>query len=117
MSLAGNGNKGKGSRTISRLDAKLDHMIGHTFHGSHVKIRGPNEPETEIECDQRVHGGDRKRTITIQRKGHIGITCRLANDEHEGLLSTNNDLHGGEHLHSFGIIGDDTHLFSARIRL
>ena len=51
MSLAGNGNKREGSRTIPCLDAKLHNMIRRTFHGSHVKIRGPNEPETEIEGD------------------------------------------------------------------
>lgn len=51
MSLAGNGNKRKRSRTIPCLDAELHNMIRRTFHGPHVKIRGPNEPETEIERD------------------------------------------------------------------
>ena len=87
-------------------------MIGHTFHGSHVKIRGPNETETEIERNQRIHRSDRKRSITIQWKRHIRITGRLANKEHQWLLSTNNDLHRGEHFYPFRVIGDNTHLFS-----
>ena len=110
MPLTLDGDKGeeKGARVAPCANADVHELVGETLHGPSVDKGMLDEPETEIERNERIHGGQTEKGVWTHLHIDIGMALGLLDDKNKKLpfsmehVNRRNDVQPLVHDHANG---------------